>query len=114
MGDELVVVVARDSTVEGLKRHPIVSERTRREMVEALEVVDGAFLGYESDRYRIVEELRPDVIALGYDQKDQEKDLEEYLHDRGIVVEVVRVDKRSGDVEGTSEILKRIKEVGDS
>ena len=112
MGDELVVVVARDSTVEGLKRHPIVSERTRREMVEALQVVDGAYLGYESDRYRIVEELRPDIIALGYDQKDHEDELKEFLHGRGIEVEIVRIDKRSGDVEGTTELLKRIKEVG--
>lgn len=113
LGDELVVVVARDSTVENLKRHPIVSERTRREMIEALEVVDGAYLGYENDRYRIVEELRPDIIALGYDQKDQENDLRSFLRSKGIDVEIIRIDKRSGDVEATSEILKRIKEAGD-
>ncbi len=112
LGDELLVVIARDCTVEGLKRHPIMSERSRREMVEALDIVDGAYLGYDGDRFRIVRELRPDVIALGYDQKDEEEDLKLHLKENGLDVEVVRIDKRSGDISGTSEIIERLREAG--
>ena len=112
LGDELVVVIARDSTVEGLKRHPIVHERARRMMVASLRVVDGAYLGYEEDRFRIVTELRPDIIALGYDQRDQEDDLKAHLEDVGIDASVIRIDKRSGDINGTSDILEKIKKAG--
>jgi len=112
LGDELVVVVARDSTVEGLKRHPVVHERARREMVASLKMVDAAVLGYSEDRYRIVEELRPDIIALGYDQRDGEEELKQELRKRGLDIRVVRIDKRSGDIEGTTEILERIKRHG--
>lgn len=109
LGDELVVVVARDSTVESQKRHPVVSERIRREMILALKMVDGAYLGYEGDQYRIVQELRPDIIALGYDQPWDPLKLEEELRKRGMEVKVVRLDKRTGDIEGTRQILERIK-----
>lgn len=112
LGDELIVVVARDSTVESLKRHPIVNERSRREMVEALSVVDAAFLGYESDHLRMALELKPDVIALGYDQSYEPEELENELRKLGLNVRVVRMDKRTGDIEGTRQILARIKEGG--
>ena len=70
LGDELVVVVARDSTVRALKHEPITNENMRRELVATLKPVDKAVLGYEGgDRFRTVEELKPDIIALGYDQE---------------------------------------------
>lgn len=112
LGDELLVVIARDTTVEGSKRHPIMPERSRREMVESLDIVDGAYLGYQGDRFRIVRELNPDIITLGYDQKDEESDLRGQLKEHGMDVEIVRIDKRSGDVNATSEILERLKEAG--
>ncbi|MCU0799509.1 MAG: 3,4-dihydroxy-2-butanone-4-phosphate synthase [Candidatus Thermoplasmatota archaeon] len=114
LGDELIVVVARDSTVESLKRHPIVNERSRREMVEALSVVDAAYLGYESDHLRMAIELKPDIIALGYDQSYEPDELENELRKKGLKVRVVRMDKRTGDIEGTRQILARIKEGGGS
>ncbi len=114
LGDELIVVVARDSTVESLKRHPIVNERSRREMVEALSVVDAAYLGYENDHLRMALELNPDIIALGYDQSYEPDELENELRKRGLKVRVVRMDKRTGDIEGTRQILARIKEGGGS
>lgn len=114
LGDELVVVVARDSTVEGLKRHPIVNERERREMVASIGFVDGAYLGYLEDRYRIVSELRPDVIALGYDQTEGEEDLRDHLKAMDMDVKIVRIDKRTGDIDATSEIFERIKDSGGS
>src|SRR3990170_3643904 len=63
LGDELVVVVARDSTAERFKHRPIVPEAQRVEMVSALKPVDRATLGNEGDIYDILTEVRPDVIA---------------------------------------------------
>lgn len=73
-GDFLIVVVARDSTVEKNKnKKPKFDENHRLKEVQALEIVSEARLGSEShnpaeDRYSIIEEIKPNVICLGYDQ----------------------------------------------
>lgn len=112
LGDQLVVVVARDSTVRNLKRHPIMNERARREMVASIKWVDAAVLGYEGGRYRIVREIDPDIIALGYDQQQDEDTLRRELADEGIDVELVRLDRRAGDIQATSDLLHRIRKEG--
>lgn len=66
LGDRLVVVVARDSNVE--EKETVFDEEERKKMVQALQVVDRAVLGSENDFSDTVEEVNPDVIALGYDQ----------------------------------------------
>ena len=78
---QLVVVVARDSTVEKTKgKKPIMSEDQRRALVESLKVVDKAVLGYESlDIGEIIEQLKADVIALGYDQEDMATRVQNYV-----------------------------------
>ena len=73
LGDELVVVGATDNTVRKRKHEPITPQDMRLEMVEALKPVDRAVLGHENDVFRTVEELKPDIIALGYDQDFDEK-----------------------------------------
>ncbi|MFW3146197.1 MAG: 3,4-dihydroxy-2-butanone-4-phosphate synthase [Thermoplasmatota archaeon] len=110
LGDELVVVIARDMTVQATKRHPIVNERSRREMVDAIKYVDAAVLGYEgTDIHRIVRELKPDIIALGYDQKYDPGQMESEFRSEGLDIKVIRLDKRAGDIQATTEILERIK-----
>src|ERR1041384_6166061 len=73
-GDELVVVIARDETVLKQKHNPINPEEVRRQIVAALKPVDQAVLGHHGDIYRVVAELRPDIIALGFDQTFNEAD----------------------------------------
>ncbi|RLF12427.1 MAG: FAD synthase [Thermoprotei archaeon] len=88
----VVVVVARDSTVERVKgRKPIVPEDQRLEVVSNLKPVDQAVLGHEGDLLRVVEEVKPDVILLGPNQPFNEEWLEEELNRRGLNVEVVRL-----------------------
>lgn len=68
-GDELVVVIARDSTAAKTKgKQPTFPEADRQRMVQSLRIVDKALLGYEDDVYRVLREEKPDVICLGYDQ----------------------------------------------
>ncbi len=108
LGDELFIVVARDSTVRKQKHEPITPENMRLEMVKALKPVDKAVLGYENDRYRIVEELKPDILALGYDQKDDEKKISHDLKERGLNVKVVRMPELAHDLSGTRKIIRKI------
>ncbi len=99
----LIVVIARDSTVLKDKgRKPLISEEQRKYIVESLKPVDKALLGNEgSDRMKIVEEIKPDIIVLGYDQKWDEKELEQELKDRGLKTKVFRL-KRYVNINTTS------------
>ncbi|MEM2839406.1 MAG: adenylyltransferase/cytidyltransferase family protein [Thermoplasmata archaeon] len=108
LGDELVVVVARDSTARKMKHEPITSEGMRVELVQALKPVDRAVLGYEDDMFRIIQEIRPDIIALGYDQQFDENLLKEELAKRGIDAKVVRMPHLDHDLDGTRKIIRRI------
>ena len=71
LGDELFVVVARDVNVLRIKgKAPDQGEDERLRKVARHEAVDDARLGYPgSDFLRVVADIDPQVIALGYDQK---------------------------------------------
>ncbi len=113
LGDELVVVVARDSNVRH-KPKPVIPEKQRLEMVQALKWVDIAVLGDERDMFRPVVELKPDIIALGYDQHFDEEKLKEELSRRGIDSEVVRITYRKDcELCSTARIVKKILEKAD-
>jgi FAD synthetase len=104
-GNELVVVIARDSTVEKTKRRkPSFSENDRRQMVQALRVVDRAVLGYEGDVYRIVREEKPDVICLGYDQNFFVDKLEAKLAEFGLKTKVIRLQPHAPETYKSSKI----------
>ncbi len=90
LGDELLVIVARDSNVTH-KPKPIVPEEQRLEMVNALEAVDKALLGSEKDMFEPLKHIQPDIIALGYDQRFNAELLEKELSKRGLPANVVRI-----------------------
>ena len=110
LGDKLVVVVARDSTVRKLKHEPVTPEEMRIGIVRELKMVDEAVLGYEDDMYAVVKEIKPDIIALGYDQIHDEKKIENELKKRNLDAQVVRLPKYSGmeDLNGTRRIIGKI------
>jgi len=112
LGDELVVVVARDQTARRLKHEPYVPEVLRREMVEALKPVDRAILGSATDIYATVVEERPDVIALGFDQKFDEQEIERECARRGVPVRVVRLGPLTHDELATRRMVERILDRG--
>lgn len=108
LGDELVVVVATDNTVRKRKHEPIIPEKMRLELIQGLKPVDHAFLGTEGDFLDIVLQIRPDIIALGYDQKFDEEGISKRLAERGLTVKVVRMDKYEDDLNGTRKIIAKI------
>jgi len=74
LGDVLVVVVATDNTSEKMKkRRPLHTQEQRQELVNSLSMVDLCLVGQEDDIFKTVNRVRPQIIALGYDQIDQEK-----------------------------------------
>ena len=93
LGKKLVVVVARDSSIERIKKiKPKYTERERLEHIRALPYVNKAVLGTEGeDHLIIVEEINPDIVALGYDQRASVKDLKAELKKRGVNADVMRI-----------------------
>jgi len=111
MGDELVVVVARDSVAEKMKRKPFIPENIRLAMVSSLKPVDLAILGVEGNIYDILNLVRPDVLALGYDQEFDETQIMEEAKKRGINLKIIRISKYSdSEFNGTRKIIKMLKE----
>jgi len=74
LGDVLVVVVATDKTSEKMKKkRPLHTQEQRQELVNSLLMVDLCLVGQEDDIFKTVNSVRPQIIALGYDQIHQEK-----------------------------------------
>lgn len=112
LGDELIVIVARDKNVRKNKRKPVVREKQRLRVIKSLKVVDKAILGDKEDMFKPVLEIKPDIIALGKNQKFDENELRKKLSERGIDVNVVRINKfLDGDLSSTGKIIEKIREI---
>ena len=92
-GHVLVVVVARTSTAMTINKERKIyhNENMRRELVSSLSFVDLAIIGKEGTLYDTVEYVRPDIIALGYDQTHSEKDVAYNCQTRNLNVRVIRL-----------------------
>jgi FAD synthetase len=106
---ELIVIVARDSTVEKRKgKKPIMPEDQRRALVESLKVVDEAILGYEDfDLSKVIDKIKPNIIAMGHDQKGMTRTVEEAIAKKGLNIKVVRIGKFGEDELNSSSEIKR-------
>lgn len=92
LGDVLVVVVATDATAKKMKkREPLHSQEQRRELVNALSMVDMCVIGQQDDIFKTVEKVRPEIIALGYDQIHQEKTITDGCRKINLNVKVARL-----------------------
>jgi FAD synthetase len=110
---KLFVIIARDSTVEKTKgRKPVMPENQRLALVESLKVVDDAALGLEDfDIGNVIETIKPDVVALGYDQLDMENLVKKYFSKHNLKTRIVRVGKfGADDLDSSSKIRKKIVE----
>ncbi len=104
-GDFLIAVVARDSNVESVKgRKPSQDESARLEAVKNAHGVDLAVLGYEDDVYRIIEEQKPGVVCLGYDQNSYSEGLDEELKKRNIDAKIERLKPYKPEIFKTSKL----------
>lgn len=92
LGDVLVVVIATGSTaVKMKKRHPLHTEEQRQELISSLLMVDLCLIGNEGDIFKTVSRVKPNIIALGYDQVHQEKFITDGCKNIGLDVRVARL-----------------------
>lgn len=108
LGDELVVVVATDKTARERKHEPINNQEMRLRMVRSLKPVDLAVLGDENDIYKVVLDLKPDIIAIGHDQVHREEKIARDLKERGLDVKVVRLSELNYDMTGTRLLIQKV------
>ena len=86
----------------------------RCRLVAGLKPVDDAIVGNHPDTpmYAILDIVKPDIIALGYDQEHAEERIRRDLLERGYAnINVHRVSGLSDDLDGTRKIIARILEM---
>jgi FAD synthetase len=91
LGRQLVAMVARDKVIEQLKgRVPEHDQETRLEAVRQHVNVDHAELGdLIIGSFTSIYRLKPDVIALGYDQTALSKKLHQWMKTHKLPIEIV-------------------------
>ena len=108
LGDELIVVIARDRTVKQIKgESPVNSEKKRAKTVKNLKVADRVVLGYHKDKHKVLQKYRPNIIALGYDQFVFTQKLKKTLIDLKLDTSIKRIDAHFPQVYKSS-LLKNI------
>jgi FAD synthetase len=110
---ELIVIVARDRTVEKRKgKKPIMPENQRRALLESLKVVDEAILGYEDfNMQKVIEKIKPDIIAIGHDshKTNMEQTVRNYITEKGSKIKIVKIGKFGEDeLDSSSKIKQKI------
>ena len=102
LGDFLVVVVARDENIRRMKRRdPRVGEKERMAVVVKEGVADKVILGNVGNDYSVIDLEKPDVIAVGYDQK-----IPEILKDKVKKYKIVRLKAYKPEIFKSSRIRK--------
>ena len=103
LGDVLVVVVATDKTaIKMKKRKPLHSAQLRQELVSSLSMVDLCIIGDEEDIFKTVDLIKPQIIALGYDQIHQEKFITEGCRKINLDVKVARLESPRPETSSSS------------
>lgn len=108
LGDELIIVIARDKTVKQIKGEASShSERQRAKAVRALRIADRVVLGSHGDKHKVLRKYRPNVIALGYDQFVFTQKIEKTLIDLNLDAKIVRIDAHHPEVYKSSIIKQQ-------
>jgi len=66
LGDKLILLLTND---KNNKKPYAVPAKERKRLLKSFNIADKILIGDPKDKTRIVKEIKPDIIALGYDQK---------------------------------------------
>ena len=106
LGGVLVVAIATDKTAKKMKkRSPLHSQELRCELVSCLSMVDRVIIGNEEDIFETVKAIKPNIIALGYDQIHQEQFISDGCKRINLDVKIVRLESTVPEL-SSSEIEK--------
>ena len=89
---DVIAIVGRDSIGLQLKnKEPKHSEDERLSFVEQEKHITKAVLGdTELSVYKVLKEISPDIICLGYDQAELKEDLELWIENSSKKVELIQ------------------------
>lgn len=88
----LIVSIARDENVKKIKgKHPFLNEQKRMALVKKCALVDKVILAGKTKYLPHIKKERPDIIALGYDQKAYVKELEKDFKKLDRKVKIIRL-----------------------
>ena len=88
----LIVSIARDKNVFKIKKKKtIYSEKERMKLVKKCKLVNKVILGNEDNYLANILKEKPDIIALGYDQKAYVKELKKDLKNKKTDIKIVRL-----------------------
>ena len=106
----VVAVVSSDENAERSKRRKIViSQQQRAEVLSSLYYVHRVVLGRPGNIFNIFEELKPDVILLGPNQKVPEDVVKAEAKKRGVNAEVLRMPAlKQCELCSTTKILEKV------
>ncbi|MBU1036702.1 tRNA pseudouridine(55) synthase TruB [Patescibacteria group bacterium] len=111
LGDYLVVLVARDKNVIKNKGNkPFFKEAERLKQLSKINLIDKVILGDFSDPYKIIQQQKPDIIALGYDQQVYVAGLYQLLSRTNLSFKITRLKPFSGDICSSKRIRKAMED----
>lgn len=115
LGNYIIVVIARDETVEKIKgNRPFHNENGRAKNLKNKGWADKIVPGDLKDKYKMIKKFRPDVIALGYDQFAFTYRLEKFIIDEKMNTRVQRLEAYQPEIYKSSLIrdswISRVKE----
>ena len=88
----LIVSIARDKNVIKIKKKkPKLSEKERFGLVEKCQIIDKVVLAGKDKYLAHILKEKPDIIALGYDQKAYVEELKRDLKREGILIKIIRL-----------------------
>lgn len=102
-GDHLIAIVGRDKFVRSFKnKEPVYSENERMERLLKENIVDEVFLSDEKvSSYKVLREINPDVICLGFDQNVLRDDLRRWMNKNDISIPTIRLEKLQSSLQKT-------------
>jgi FAD synthetase len=103
-GGYLIVVIARDRTVREVKgRLPKYSEKERAKFVMDSGHADEVILGQLGNKLKIIEKHQPDIICLGYDQKNFTDGLDKFRK-----IEIIRLKSYKPEIFKSSKLKSNV------
>lgn len=106
-GGYLIVVVARDKTVEDIKNQRPRNQETKRvKILKNSKLADKVVLGCLHDKYAVIKMYKPDIICLGYDQKFFVDKLTDKINEYKLKIKIIRLKAHKPEIYKSSKLRK--------
>lgn len=106
LGNKLVVAVARDEHVQKhKKKKPSQDEETRLKHIKGFSLVNEAIYDRPEGDWSLLDEIKPDIIALGYDQRGEfEEMLKKAIDEKGLKAKLIHMKPFKPEIYSSSKI----------